>query len=679
LAQFNLISSASKSDKALEIIDRIEEVLNEIEQPELKESSEVLSYSMILNNLEVKLPSAMIVRMLSRFMDLAEENLGLKEIKKSFEEGREGEDLPRIGQNQPAQVLFSYMGVRLQGLDDLHELFSSLDELPSSKRDQLLGALDSDIEFASLLINRAWWKELEDGALDEEKALQVLDFALTKSREWGVPELTKTCLVAISVIYDEYGESTEHALEVLDDADKEFPDDAALINQRAKVLFHAKRDSEALPIAYKAIESPALSRIDFLFSCRNIGIAVAKLDDWSEAERVFLLAADKAFNSDLQLNMRIGFMSDAAFSLWKQKKCAESLLRFADVLDLLGAVSPTENIHARYLHATVRHSIVWVHSDALGDVIPNLAEPLPGMCSNQEPHEGFEDLQIIDLSASWKMLEITEKVLGLEIGINERAAASTGGKTPQVVEGYARAQAFEAIFKNKSFESLVPALIGMREAVDFSKGLKEGEEDSFSMDSIPKLPNGYWSNHENIGVACHYFLVASVICSADNHSLPLPIERWREDLTKEDALVEGIDQFFNVLNGSKPNETLYQHAAAAIFELRRGAVSPRNLWLFSFKLLNAFVNGGNWVEDSLERFLVPRWSYAIHNQKFSFKTPALAFPAIERVCLHRSCRGMAKIATIVDVASPYVDMHLSPEAKKMIEDIINSSGDAILN
>lgn len=668
LAQYKLIASAPESDKALAVIERIEETLNEIEPPELKVYSEALAYGMVLNTLEVKIPSSTVIRMLSRMIDLTEDNLVFKDITDFSQKGQV--DLPRLGENKPAQVLFSYQGVRLSGLDDLSELVASLDELPSNKREQLLMICDSDTDFVSLLVNRAWWKEVKDGALDVNKALQIFDLTVMKSREWKAPELTKACLVAMSVIQDEYGHSTERALEVLDAADMEFPDEASLVNQRAKVLFHANRDSEALSIAYKALELPALSNVEFTFCCRVAGIAAAKSGDWADAERLFLLGAEKAKHSCVQKRMGIGLMADTAFALWKQKKYENSLSLFADTLDSLGIIRLSEDIRIRHLHATVRHSISWIHLDARGEHLTDLVEPLPGMCSNQEPHEEIKDHRIVDISAVWELLAITESILELDVGIKERAHAVAGGKKPLLVEGYSRTAAFESIFKNKAFENLVPTLIAMLEALYHSKTLEKEGEDGWSIGDVPKLPDGYWGTIGNWDQICYYMLVASVICTADNKAFPLPTERWRTDLANTGTLPNDVDQFLNVLNGAYPGESLYQQAAAAIFALRSGTFAPAELWKVSFRLLNAFMNEKCWVETALEGLLITRWIFATSNQRFAFSTPSLVCPKIERCCLDQSLSGLAKIAAVLDIAAPYLNVRLSANAKQMIEKII---------
>lgn len=668
LAQYKLIISSPESDKALAIIERIEEALNEIEPLEFKLHSEALAYGMILNTLTVQIPSSTVIRMLARIIDLTEENISLKEISDSF--GDMQVDIPRIGDNKPAQVLFSYQGVRLSGLDDLIELVTSLDELPPKKRDQLLMICKSEIDFPNLLINRAWWKEVKDGALDVNKALRIFDLTVNKSREWQVPELTKACLIAISVIQDEYGHSTERALEILDEADKEFPEEVGLLNQRAKVLFHANRDSEALPIAKRVLALPSLGNIEFVYCCRNAGIAAAKSSDWVAAEYYFLLGAEKAKRSSIQKSMGIGLMADAAFALWKQKKYGNSLSIFADVLDSLGSIPITDDLRIRHLHATVRHSISWIHFDARKIQPIDLVEPLPGMCSNQEPHEGIKDHRIIDISGAWGLLASTEFVLGLDVGIRAHSQAVTGGVKPLLMAGYERTLVFETAMSGKDFTNLVPMLIEMLEGLHHSKTLEESPEDGWAIGDIPRLPDGYWNNFSSWDTFYHFMLVASVISTADSQVTHLPIERWRTDLASAGALPDEVDQFLNVLSGAVPNDSLYQKAAAAIFALRSDVLAPVDLWRCTFLLLNASMLKKQMVEAALEKILISRWFFATNNQRFAFTTPSYACTEIERCWLDKSLSGLSKIAAVLNVAAPYLNIRLSADTVQVLKKII---------
>jgi hypothetical protein len=319
----------------------------------------------------------------------------------------------------------------------------------------------------------------------------------------------------------------------------------------------------------------------------------------------------------------------------------------------------------------VRHSISWIHFEVRGEHSPHVVEPLPGMCSNQEPHEGIKDHRIVDISVVWELLAYTESILNLDIGIKARSIKAMANKNkPIMVKGYMRTLAFDKLFKLKKFDNLIPVLIEMHEVVNCSKKMKDEENDGWTEGDIPKLPDGYWNNSENFNLIYFYILVASVICAVNNQTAPLLIERWRTDLKNGGVLSSDVDIFLNVLNGTSPDNSLYQQAAAAIFTLRSGVLIPTKLWEVSFRLLNTFMNEKHWVEEALEGLLVTRWFFSIQNQRFAYSMPALACPEIERCCLDETRRGLKKIATILDIAIPFLNINVSEEGKQMIKGII---------
>jgi hypothetical protein len=668
LAQYKLVAASPEPDKAQVIIDRIEETLIEIESPEHKQYSEVLAYGMVLNTLDVKIPSAKVIRMLSRLIDIEDENPTVKEIFTSFDMKS---DLPRIGDNKATQVLFAYQGIRVSGLDDLSVLVDSLDGLPPKKRDLLLVVCGSDLDFANLLVNRAWWREVENQALNVEKALGVLSKTAAKSREWGRPEILKACLIAKSVLHDEYQHSTESALDILDEADKEFPGDASLINQRSKVFFNSSRDNEALLAAYKALELPGLTPVEFVFTCRSSGIAAAKADNWAEAERLFRLGMDKANLSSVQKTMGIGLMADVALASGKQKNYANSLLLFAQTLDSLLDIPISGELRIRHLHASVRHCISWIHFEARGQHPSNFHDPLPGMCSNQDPHEGIKDHRIIEISAAWELLAATENILGLDLGIKSRSNKAVEGRKTIFMQGYSRTLAFEMIFKNKDFDHLVSALIALQETIHHSKSLKDEDSDDWAIGDIPKLPAGYWESVDSQEWIYHFILIASVICIFDCRTTPLPLTRWRTELANGGALTGCVSQFLEVLAGAEPDETAYQQAAAALFSFRKKVQAPSDLWRNSFRLLNICKAERRHVENAFEGLVTSRWIYSIYHQRFAFLAPSVACPEIERHCLDNTRSGLAKVSALLVAAAPYLNLALAPGVKQMLRDLID--------
>lgn len=671
LAQFKLITSSTKKENALKIIDRMEDLLGAMKDPVQKQLSEVMVYGLVLNTFDLHIPSPRVVSMLSRIFD-AENVQGVKEIHENFRKSP-ASDLPRIADNRPEQILFSYQAARISGLDDLAALISALDELPEEKRNLLLAVCNSYSIFASLLISTAWLNDVKNDNLDVSKAIATLRHVESASRRWGAMKLVQACQVACSVIYDEYGHSADSALNVLDVADVEFPNSADLINQRSKVLFHAKREKEGLVVAEQALSLPELPSVEHVYTCRNAGIAAANLGNWAKATDFFELGAKRASKSSVQMSMGIGLMADAAIGYWRQGKHKESISKFVVVLELLEPVPFADNIKLRHLHATVRHCIAWVHFEAARERSAQLAEPLPGMCSNQDPHEGMKDHRIVDISAAWLLLHRAEQVLGLDCGMGARTEKFSETKQPFVVAGYKRTLDFETALRTPPWGGVIPALVRMHESIHYSKKLRaqENEDEGWHTGEIPRLPEDYWQKIENWGLVYQALLVACINCLARHSEYRFPVEQWRQSLAALSTLPSEVATFLDVLEGRHANGTLYQEAGAALVGLHAGAVSVESLWKASFRILNALEPVRRLVEEDVDVLLTNRWMQAIDNQRFAFGTPSLAIPDIKAACADDTRKGFAKVANIVAVASTYLSsIRMTPEAKAMLKNII---------
>jgi len=667
LVQYRLISGSARPNNAIPVISRIEATLEAIEDLEVKRHSEAMAYVLVLNVLNVNIPPQTLIRLLSRVIDLSDEGVVFQGLDESVRQPLT--NVPSIGDNSPAQVFFSYLAARIDGIGQLHELNVSLAELTEAKRQHLLRACDSKVEFASTLINRAWWTDVDKGALQVEHAIEVLELTLANSRAWQVPELTKASLVAIAVLHDEYAESAQRALDVLDEADKEFPDDAALVNQRAKILFRANRNAEALPLAVQVLEASSLSGVEFVFCCRAAGVAAAKEGDWQEAARLFSLGANRAKQSSVQKVMSVGLMADAAFALWKHQQFKSALNTFADVLDALADIPAETDIRAHHLHATLRHTIMWVHLDAQGESIEDIYEPPPGVCSIQEPHKDIENHYITDLAGVWALLTMTEQMLGIDAGLSDREAATDTGSTPLVVEGYRRTQKFKSVFEDPNVNELVPELNRLYQAMHHSKGLGEDVAPQWAAGPFPELPADYWLLPQNIQTVIHYLLVASLVSIANDPEQELPLEKWRADLIAVSGLSPEVDQLLQTLAGAAPDPTLEQQAAATLLELRRDNIEPLSLWRASFRLINAFINDPQFVEAPLEALLIPKWNHVAKHQKFRFSIPSQVCPLIESLCCN-NVQGMAKVATILDATRLSLNVRLQHGAIGMIQQLL---------
>jgi len=235
LAQYRVAAASRQSDKALAIIDRTFELLDQEKYLPLNKMSRILAYSTFLNTIEIPIPPGRSVDILSRLMDFAEDEEAFSEILNNFKK-MERAGVPMTGLS-PFQALFSLEAARISGLDDLDELLSSLEHLNPRKRTHLiyvLGYEDEDVQVADLLIGSAWVRDATRDRLEVKKAITVLRRSLELGRAWQVHALSRAAFVAMSVIYDEYGNASQTALQTLDEAENELGADDArvLISER---------------------------------------------------------------------------------------------------------------------------------------------------------------------------------------------------------------------------------------------------------------------------------------------------------------------------------------------------------------------------------------------------------------------------------------------------------------
>jgi hypothetical protein len=124
--------------------------------------------------------------------------------------------------------------------------------------------------------------------------------------------------------------------------------------------------------------------------------------------------------------MSIGLKADAAFARWKQGRVREALTLYAEVVTSLESIPCDKNLKNRHLHAFVRHSLAWIHGADSRVANPEMVEPPPGACSNQEPHEGLKDLRILEISAIWGLLGNIDTKMGTGLGLAQFAVEKAG-------------------------------------------------------------------------------------------------------------------------------------------------------------------------------------------------------------------------------------------------------------
>jgi tetratricopeptide (TPR) repeat protein len=554
LAQFRLAAAGGQTQRALLVMDRALEVLDKFEHEELARLNEVTAYCMFLNTPEIPIPPRRTIPMLVRLMALEESNEHLAEITQELR--RDDSRIMDFSGLSLVQIFFTFEAARLSGIDALDELLDALNALNEDNRERLIAALEYDAgKLARILISSSWWKEASQNALNIKKALATFRKAIDLGKAWCSPSLVRASYIAASVLFDEYGNSPDDALAVLDEAAEAFGRaDAYILKQRAMVLFRQKKDEEAVALFGQALAGDGLDVVERAFAGRTGGIAAAHLSNWDSAERFFLMGAAAVKEIDDLKSMAAGLKADAAFARWKQGRQTDALRLYAEVLELLEDIPIDENLQARHVHATVRHCLAWIDTSMTGTSESGLAELRPGACSNPEPHESLRDHSITEMSAAWGLLGNIDTRLGTGLNLMRQAEKKSNGALPLNVRLLDRIARYEALWHDTDLLKAVPIITGMIEGNVCFKQLNAAQRDGWASGDITLLPNDYWEDQNSRAYLLFTLLAVGVLATSFHPDNPLPVEAWRNDMRLHNVAGPEVNRFFALLAATKNSQ-----------------------------------------------------------------------------------------------------------------------------
>jgi len=674
LVQFRIAVAGRQADCALIIVERALELLVQIEQEEF----EGMAYGMFLNTLDVPIPPRRSIPMLARLMELEESNEHFAARAKNFRH----HDTPNTGFTglSPFQALFTFEAHRIAGIDDLDELLDALSMLPERKRQGLIEVFENGAkQLAHLLIGASWWKDASRDALNIPKALATFRKAINLGQAWSSPSLVRASYVAMAVIYDEYAYAPADALAILDEAAEACGTaDTYLLKQRAMVRFHQQKYEEAVASFDQALTGDRLGNVERAYAGRMGGLAAAYSDDWNAAERFFLTGASAAEKlTDLQ-TMVVGMKADAAFARWKQGRQADALRLYAEVVALLEDMPIDQDLQARHVHATVRHCLGWIVTGARATYETDHVEPPPGMCSNPEPYEGLKDRALINMAAVWGLLGNIDTRLRTGLDLMRQAEQKSGGTLPLIVRSRDRVARYEALWHGKDLPSAVSIVMGAIEANICINHSKATQGDGWAPGDITPLPNDYWNDQNNrIGIL--FSLIASgVLATYLDPKSPLPVEKWLHDVRLHHIAGPEVERFFALLTGTeKPvNGSLLEDAALALRRIREDALSPQELCIGHFRLLNALFSGdwGKPVGEALAKIVAAQWVNASENQRFALTSPVLYAPMLRKTCEDTSREGFSKVASILKTATTAAGVRLADSVIEFLTQVESGRG-----
>lgn len=177
------------------------------------------------------------------------------------------------------QVLFVMNAIKNPTVASLHSVFKELDDLSGSDRDDLLAGFAGKLANFRLFTGNAWFAEHKRQDFDAKGAAALYANMAERAERWGYQALAIDCIVAQSVILDEYVADAQATMTVLDEGEKRFGLHVELTRQRAKVLHRAGRDGEASKLhAAIAEQLPSDDHVEQAFAMREAAISAHALE-----------------------------------------------------------------------------------------------------------------------------------------------------------------------------------------------------------------------------------------------------------------------------------------------------------------------------------------------------------------------------------------------------------------
>ena len=244
-------------------------------------------------------------------------------------------------------------------------LFTALDEFEPDLRTRRLGQVKAFHKGYGIHIQSAWVRAWSAGKIDAESAIADYEEMTALAARWGDNDLAAECVIAQSVIWDEFQNDRLKALSVVDAALEILPDHPELLRQKAKVFGHDRQYEKARDILESIRDhTDERSDIERIYALKEQAVATANLGDTSAARGLFLEAAAAAEAvQDAVDSVRahgVALRAEAAMCSWREGAYEPALRELAPLIDCLPINDPAAHQANKNLHLNLRWLIGWL-------------------------------------------------------------------------------------------------------------------------------------------------------------------------------------------------------------------------------------------------------------------------------------------------------------------------------
>lgn len=675
LGQFRVCAEHKEWNLAEQVALRLVEEAEALPADQMRDATTAFVITLILSEQQLPRPIPGWFKLLGKYMDtLANATGPLADELRSRERDVSASMGLRIN-----QFLFIFQSTRRSKIADLSELFSDLDATPAALRDELLLALDDNQGGFSTLVGNAWLGDAELGTLDARGAAQELQRLAELAERWGQTRLSLECIVAQSVMIDEYAEDPDGALRVIEDAENRLGRKVPLLRQRAKVLH--RRGDHAGSLAVMRDLGDGLSEQDFIeqaFAYRSAGISAAELGDWTEAISFFSKARSALVKNDGDIRpMATGLLGDIAACEVHKGDIKSAIENIKLALEELAAAEPATMPDQLYTRHLIGHVPTWMDHELFGTKEIQLSNSLaPGKCSQPEPIPAVLDRPLYPLDVCWYQLARVEKRADVDAGVRSSIKCWPNSRKIAALEIVLANDDLQSAIRSRNLDEFVD-LIFVEISAMAEMAAKSGQ---FRAEGLMNASKGTFplltaEQHETqqafsiIAIGVFSFALSCVLAE-DWEGFDALINLSDTRLDREAAFQRVIAELKGTSSSSTDNILVL---SKYLHQLRAGEdqLTPRELFTIQCRLLHwlSTSNDSRGLYTRFSAFVRNSWRRIIDNQSFLLSSPMSSGPQLERALESEIDSSFSYAARVLLAANEAVGSPLSQDFRSLISDL----------
>ncbi|WP_162894109.1 hypothetical protein [Phaeobacter sp. LSS9] len=517
---------------------------------------------------------------------------------------------------------------------ELKALFVALERLEPDVRTRRLSQLRTFFKGYSLHIQSAWANAWSAGKLDVPSSIYDYETIAGMAENWEETDLVAECIVAQSVLWDEFQNDRSKALEIVDAGLEALPDSPELLRQKAKVLGHDHQYEEARALLESIrAHTDQSSDIERMYALKEQAVASANLGDPGAARTAFLEAASAAETVQSEVKSArahgVALRAEAAMCLWRRGDVEPALRELAPLINMLDDIDPESNDAAQTLHLKLRWLVGWLHETTGG---PTGLE--------RELHYGA--LAALDadypeekerLSGRIEDIKLLLMIVGLRQDLHDLFPDLNWSKTTLGFHIFLGAAEFDLAVEDGTPDQIAHALLQLAAAFNVAQKERAGTPVS-QIEKVKQLDSRDLEDPGVEAVFVHSLALAAYFGARDQADKPTFCESLLLEIQKRlKATTPELDLWREILVGTSTANSadyatqIFSYALAPDDEV----LHPTNIINRQLSLLqcSAACGCGARMIKQLHTLFADEWAFIVEHQRFLLSHPSLHVLALE--------------------------------------------------